>query len=115
TDEIRLARVNQQSRRFDLQIFAFHVKWLPSRTNAFVRPLATWAQIRSRAGYMKVAFHSPPLRALVDVGDGFEDARWRSRDEDLRQDRVMIGSQVCSRHSLSLLTAAKKKLNRRVR
>lgn len=97
-DEIRLSRVDEQARRFDFEILAFHVEGLAGWTYSFVRPLAAGSQIRRRTGDMKVAFHAPPLCALVDVSDGFEDAGRRSGNEDLRQDCVLVGSKLCSGH-----------------
>ena len=97
-DEIGLARVDQQARGFDLQILAFHVKRLASRANSLMRPLPARAEIGGRAGDMKVAFHAPPLRALVDVSDCLEDTGWRSSNEYLCHDRVLIGSDLCSCH-----------------
>src|SRR5437667_8771762 len=40
------------------------------------------------------SFQSPPLRSLCGVGYGFEDAGWRSGDKYLRQDRVLIRSDL---------------------
>src|SRR5438876_12201091 len=43
---------------------------------------------------MEGSFQSPPLRSLFGVGYGFEDAGWRSGDKYLRQDRVLIRSDL---------------------
>src|SRR5690348_616718 len=99
--EVGLPRVNEKARRFDLDVLAFHVEGLAGRTNAFMRPLAAGTEVGGRANDVKVSLHAPPLRALVHVSDCFEHSSRRSGDEYLRQDRVLIGSELCSCHVLN--------------
>src|SRR5438270_7667351 len=93
-DEVCNTRVYEQSWRIHFQILAFHVELLATRTEAIVRPLAAGTKVRGRVDHVEIAFHTPPLRALLHIGNGFEDAGWRSRNKYLRQDRVLIRSNV---------------------
>src|SRR5436305_1461849 len=87
-DEIGHASVNQQARRVNLEILALEAKILAIVSDASFVPFAAGTKIGVAISDVKEAFHSPPLRALLEVGDGFEHAAWRSCDEDLRQDGV---------------------------
>src|SRR5579872_643858 len=106
--EISDASVDQQTRRINLKVFAFKMEVLAVSANTFVRPFAADAKIRvgfdhSKRGHLVRPWaggclDSPPLRALFGIGNGFEDASWRSGDENLRQDRIVIWSESCSCH-----------------
>jgi hypothetical protein len=107
-DEIGYARVHKQTRGIDLKVFAFEMETLPVSANTFVRPFAAHAKVRLGFYYPERCdlvwawagrgFDSPPLRPPFGIGDGFEDASWRSGDEDLRQDSVVVGSESCGCH-----------------
>jgi hypothetical protein len=107
-DEIGDASVNQQTRRINLKVFAFEMEALPVATNTFVRPFAAHAEVRVGFYYLERSdlmwprrgrrFDSPPFRALFGVGNGFENAAWRSGYEDLRQHCVVVGSESCGCH-----------------
>jgi hypothetical protein len=81
---------------------------LTAATNTFVRPFTAHAKVRVGFYYLERSdlmwlrrgrrFDSPPFRALFGVGNGFENAAWRSGYEDLRQHCVVVGSESCGCH-----------------
>src|SRR5437764_1660306 len=85
-DEIGDASVNQQSRRVDLEVLALEAKLFAIVSDAGFIPFSAGTKIGMTIRNVEEAFHSPPLRALLEIGDRFEDAAWRSWNEDLRQD-----------------------------
>src|SRR3954469_3306249 len=97
-DEIGDASVNQQSRRIDLEVLALEAKLFAIASDAGFIPFSAGTKIEMTIRNVKEAFHSPPLRALLEVRDRFEDASWRSCNEDLRQDCIGILSESCGCH-----------------
>src|SRR5215469_9290451 len=108
THEIGMARVHEQTRRINLKILSFEVKTLVLTTNSLVSPFAADPQIRSGGGHAEGdrgrefrrtrGFDSPPLRPLLGIGNRLKNASRWGCDEDLRQNRVVIGSDACSGH-----------------
>src|SRR3954467_5182891 len=97
-DEIGDASVNQQSRRVDLEGLALEAKLFAIVSDAGFIPFSAGTKIGITIRNAEEAFHSPPLRALLEIGDRFEDASWRSCNEDLRQDGIRILSESCGCH-----------------
>src|SRR4051794_28617659 len=102
--KIRRARMHQQAWRINLEILALDPKRPAVVSGTDFIPFAAGTKIGVRISDVEEAFLSPPLRALLEVGDGFEDANWRSCDEDLRQNCVGILSESCGCH-FQLLTS----------
>ena len=98
TDKVGDSRVYEKTGRIDLEVFALEVKRSAVRANALVRVFTAYAKIGDAFGNAKGAFLSSPLSSLFGIGDGFEDANWRGRDKDLRQDRVVVRSDLSSCH-----------------
>src|SRR6266516_6726057 len=98
THKVGDSRVYEKTGRIDLEVFALEVKRSAVRANALVRVFTAYAKIGDAFGNAKGAFLSPPLSSLVGIGDGFEDANWRGRDKDLRQDRVVVRSDLSCCH-----------------
>src|SRR5262249_25461269 len=71
------------------------------RSNAFIRPLASDPKIRLGVEGPKYALLSPPLNELLGISNGFKDPIWRSCDEHLRQDRVVVRCELSCCHLLS--------------
>src|SRR2546428_8556397 len=91
--------IDQQARWLDLQILAIDLEGLAIGADAGAGPFAAGAKICLVLHHAIQALLAPPLRHLLGVGKGLKDAVWRSRDKDLRQDRVLVGSDLSCRHS----------------
>jgi len=102
--EIRRTRVIVQARMIELEILDLQTKGPAAVSGPDFIPLAARTKIGVGISDVEESFHSPPLRAMPEVRNGFEDANWRSCDEDLRQDCVSIGSESCRSH-FQLLTS----------
>ncbi len=91
--------INKQARRIDLQILAVHAERFAISADAGAGPFAAGAKIGLVLHHAIQTLLTPPLRHLLGVSKGLKDAVWRSRDEDLRHDRVIVGSDLSCRHS----------------
>src|SRR3954464_834156 len=96
--------MHEQARGGALQKLALDAKRPAIVRGTDFRPFAAGTKIGVAISDVEEAFLSPPLRALLEVGDGFEDANWRSCDEDLPQNRVGILCESCGCH-FQLLTS----------
>src|SRR5438477_3476216 len=97
--EIGNPRMHQQPWRIYFEVLTFHMKLVVIAGDAFICPLTPDAQIGGAVNHAKwhrawlgrnAGLHSPPLRSLFRIGDRLEDPSWRSRNENLRQDRIVI-------------------------
>src|SRR5690348_14467015 len=93
--------VHEKPRRFYLQIFAFNPKRPAIISGTLAPPFATNAKIGLGVGGAEQSFESPPLHGLPRIGNRLEDTSWRGRDEDLRQDRVVVRRELSCGHLLS--------------
>src|SRR5437899_1388728 len=72
--------LHQQSWAINFDVLAFDVKRRAAWPDALIRPLAANAQVGFGFDHPEYVFLSPPLHELFGIGNGFEDASWRSRD-----------------------------------
>src|SRR5580693_9897296 len=93
-------RVHEQSRRIDLEIFAFDVESLAIRADAVAAPLAARTHVHGRLRNMVETILSPPLRKLAGIADRLKHTRRRRSNEDLGDNSILIRRDSCSGHFL---------------
>ena len=93
----------QQAGRIHFQIFALDREGRTVSVGADARPSSARAKIRFPRGDAMYPVLTPPLGHLVRVRNRFEHPSRRRRDEYLRKDRVLIGSDCNGCHVFSLI------------
>src|SRR5258708_6319783 len=92
--------MDEEARRVDFQIFAVDAKRCSVGTDAHARPFAARTQIALPLCNAIHALLAPPLRQLVGIGDGLEDACRRRGDKDFCEYSVLIGTDCCGCHKI---------------
>src|SRR5205809_7546318 len=101
--EARILGIDEQPRPVYFYIFAVHRERFAIRTDTAARPLASDPKISFIFGDTVHTLLAPPLRHLLRISKGLKNAVWRSGDEDLRQNHVVVESDLGCCDSVSSL------------